>query len=337
MKLFSLLIFCISLGVWAKVPDSEVIETAKTADGKILVENNKVWYGQGYNQDTYEALKAQIGWVYPIYSRVQHSKKIQGTQEGYDVFYDINALGQRVYDVAAPKKKHLILAGDSNTFGLGLPNEETLAALFTKSWLDYHVYNFGHGGGAPHNTLSLMENFPWDKEIKESEGQFVYIFYPNWMSMRVIGTKSYLTWDRGDSPWYALDKGKLVRKGSFNDRLLTHLLKFLSFIDVFNWIGDLPKLKASDMDLVAKILVKMNNEYLIKFPKGKFIVVISNYHETKKDYVKELDRLLKLYKIDTAFIHLNHPESPRYHLVDHHFNYEGQKMTAQDLMGVLKP
>src|SRR6218665_2268211 len=97
MKIFPLLFLCFFSGAFANIPDSDVEEFSRTSDGKVLVENNRVWHGKGYSESAYTKLKSEIGWVYPINSTVQHVKKIQGTQNGYDVTYQINSLGQRVH------------------------------------------------------------------------------------------------------------------------------------------------------------------------------------------------------------------------------------------------
>lgn len=318
-----------------KKPDETFSEETTTKNGVRLLEYEEIWYGKGFNDEKYEDLKKKIGWVFQIDSKVRHTKKaLDNSLPGYDVLYTINELGQRVLPDTGARSSHLILAGDSNTFGWGVKDTETLPYLASLKYQNYHVYNFGHGGGSASNTLALLETSLWNGQVKGPKGQFIYIFYPQWMIDRVLGTKNFLVWDKGGSPWYEVEDGKLVRKGQFKDRPLTYALRFLSFIDVFGWIGDLPKTSQKHVELFTKIFVRMKELYLAKFPEGKFSVVLSYYHVYDPSWVKALAASLKRSNVETKEIHTERNENKKYHSIDYHFNYEGQKNVLEELSKV---
>lgn len=319
----------------AKAPDETFSEETTTKSGVRIREYEEIWYGKDFSDEAYEKLKSEVGWVFQINSKIRHTKKaLNQSLVGYDVMYTINGLGQRVMPATSPKTQHLIMGGDSNTFGWGLKDEETLPYLLSKKYENYHVYNFGHGGGSASNTLALMGATSWNEQIKEKEGQFVYIFYPQWMTDRVLGTKNFLVWDHGGSPWYAIENGQLIRKGRFSDRPLTYALRFLSFIDVFGWIGDLPKISDKHIELFTQIFVKMKELYQAHFPNGKFTVVLSYYHIYDPSWSKKLVASLKAANVHTEEIHKERSENKNYHLIDYHFNYEGQKNVLEELAKV---
>lgn len=299
-------------------------------------EQTYVWYGSGHSNEADMDLKNKIGWVYAVDSRVLQIKMPPSGINGYKAFYNINKVGQRILPTQASKPYHLIVAGESNTFGIGVRDEETLPYLLSQKHPDYHAYNFGHPGGGPHNTFARFEKTDWYSQIKEKDGRMIYIFSPAWMLERVAATKNYISWDRGNSPWYELENGKLVYKGILKDRLQTKMLNFIRLIDYFGWVGDLPKFNSDHLKLATKLLEETKRQYVKVFPKGKFTVVVSNYVMWDPALSNELISLLKAAHVEVVLINKNPQDDLKFHFADYHFNYEGQKMVESEISKVIK-
>lgn len=299
-------------------------------------EQTYVWYGPGHSNEADMDLKNKIGWVYAINSRVLQIKMPPSGINGYKAFYNINKVGQRILPTQTSKRYHLIVAGESNTFGIGVSDEETLPYLLSQKHPDYHAYNFGHPGGGPHNTFARFEKTDWHSQITEKDGRMIYIFSPAWMLERVAATKNYISWDRGNSPWYELENGKLVYKGILRDRLQTKVLNFIRLIDYFGWVGDLPKFNTDHLKLATKLLEETKRQYLKVFPKGKFTVVLSNYVMWDSALSNELISLLQAADVEVVLINKNPQNDLKFHFADFHFNYEGQKMVESEISKVIK-
>ena len=295
-----------------------------------------VWYGPGHLSKENAELRKKVGWVYAINSRVLHIKTPANGINGYEAFYNINKIGQRILPNPVKKLRHLIVAGESNVFGVGLRDEETLPYLLAQKYPDYHAYNFGHPGGGPHNTLAHFEKTDWYSQIEERDGHMIYIFSPAWMLERVAVTKNYLSWSKGNSPWYELENERLVYKGILKDRLQSKILNFIRIIDYFGWVGDLPKFNSGHIKLTAKLLEATKKQYLKVFPRGKFTVVVSNYMHWDSALSDELISLLKAAQVDVVLINKGPQSDPKFHFADFHFNYEGQKMIKSEISKVIK-
>lgn len=301
----------------------------KEQKGTDIQETTKVSCYKKVDKKKFEELSRLIGWVYPPNCRVHHTK-INTKGYGYDVVYDVNNLGQRILpQIPGVKKNHLIVAGDSNVFGQGISDLETLPYLIGLKHPEYHTYNLGHRGGGPSNTLALLDTDFWADEIKEKEGRMIYVYFPAWMAVRVYGTKDYLSINQGNAPWYEIDnQGQLQRKGNIEDKWISKLLLVINFIDRFHWIGDIPKLNSGHIKLIAKVFIKMKADYEKKFPHGKFTLIVSDYLLNEDKYSAEFLEQVRKGGVETVEIRQNRKRNPSYHIMDEHFNVYGQQMIA---------
>lgn len=284
-----------------------------------------------FNQQLFDQVNNKIGPVYPAHSKVHHIKSTSSSLI-YETDYVISEYGLRLHRQIDPGSKHLIIAGDSNVFGEGCRESETLFAHLEQfpSLKEFDFYNFGHRGGGPHNTLSLMEHYPYARLIKEKYGLFLYQFFPAHMIERVIGGKNYVGWDQGRSPWYELnDKSALVYKGNFDKRTITALYKTMSGSDFLNWLFPvLPQIHSAHLKLVAKIFERMKGLYLRDFPSGKFVVLLNEQAGTASTQTLELQKELKKLKVETLLLTDKPVPLEKYTFRDMHLNSEGQKWTA---------
>ncbi|MEA9357734.1 hypothetical protein SHI21_16000 [Bacteriovorax sp. PP10] len=256
--------------------ETVVVHTSQEIGGEHLNATESITYNTKINYEVRDKLKKDVGFTYYPETRVRHSK-FDKQGQGYDVTYSIGAFGLRDINqkLVNPKaKKHFIIAGDSTVFGEGCNDGDTIVAKLAPFETNAHFYNFGMRGGAVHNTMALMDSYPWHTLIKEKEGVFIYAFENGWMLQRIIGSLDYSSWDRGQSPYYKLENNKLVRQGTFRDRFFVYW--FYRLINSSTWLRkyiiDLPRLNEDHTQLVVELFKRMKLNYSEHFPQGKFIV-----------------------------------------------------------------
>lgn len=304
-----------------------------------IIEN--IYCEKECNEQDKDSLQKKIGGIYYPNSLVW-LRMLDKEKTIREVKYSIGDYGIRKSKSIlskTPKNKHWLLAGDSNVFGEWCNDDETLDASLGKIIPKYSIYNFGKRGGGPHNTLAFMQNFSYEKLISEQEGVFTYTFFPYYMYQRVIGSKNYLAWDKGESPYYTLDdKENLIYKGSFNDRFFfTSFYKFLSSNSFLNKLfEELPRVHEQDTQLVAAIFYEMKKKYLENFPKGKFVVIINNSMAMSENWKTEsLVENLKERGIAVEVIAYSEYYN-KHRFIDNHINPEGQRLQADAYANLLK-
>ena len=72
-------------------------------------------------------------------------------------------------------KKYSLFFGDSQTFGEGLNDDETLPFLFQKHSGNFNSFNFGFPGACPTNMLGWLKEEKVQSKFKDVEGEVFYI------------------------------------------------------------------------------------------------------------------------------------------------------------------
>lgn len=270
---------------------------------------------------------------------MHHKSKVNG-KVMFDVTYDLGEYGLRMIPATMtrpPLKHHLIIAGDSNTFGYGVNVADTLPVLLASKTQGLNPYNFAINGSGPHNILALMEFFPWEKLIKENKGIFIYNYY-DFLLSRVIGDKNTIAFNQGASPWYELnEQGEAIYQGNLSQRFLSPVYGFIARVPWLNKMFPvLPRYTYQQTVLLSKIFLKMQKEYSKKFPKGRFIVAL-NYlpNEITPGRLKGLEYELYRNKIEFIVINEEKVQLPIYRYEDSHLNITGHRHEAALFLKVL--
>ncbi|MEA9356365.1 hypothetical protein SHI21_09135 [Bacteriovorax sp. PP10] len=272
------------------------------------------------------------------FTTTRHISKV-GNEVTFDVTYESAELGLRKIPAEfIPKQpsEHLIVAGDSNTFGDGVSIENTLPVLLSQKIPGTRPYNWGIRGAGPNNTLAMMEFLPWEKTIHESRGTFIYNHY-DFLIERVIGFKDYIQWSEGKSPYYNLnDKGVATYQGNFNTRFLTRIFQVMNYV---KWINNLfpilPRPRYQHTVILAKVYLKMFEEYKKKFPEGNFLVAINyNFHWPLPGRLEDLQTELKKNKVPFVVMPFV-TDDEKYLLKDLHLNPKGHQLELDILLKVL--
>lgn len=324
----------VNLSLAGTLPDTKSVKSI-LQNGVLFTEKMTIHYPENFDRVQYKKIVEKLGYIFQPHSRIDHDK-FAGNELIYSAQYTIGDYGLRIIPATLLNKnakEHLIAAGDSNVFSEGTKDFESFTAHLSRDLINYYVYNFGHRGGGPHNTLSMMENYPFQKMIKEPKGIFLYNFFTGHMFERVIGSKNYIAWDTGMSPYYDLNnKGELQRIGQFNDRtIITPLYKLIAKTA---WLNDLlpilPQINEGHTELIAKVILRMKEVYLAKFPQGRFIMVINNSYMFGQS-VETKWLMEKLAKNSIEMIVIDYLPQLKEGMIfsDMHLNGSGHKVQSQ--------
>lgn len=201
----------------------------------------------------YRVGHAVIGWG-PAHAGVFHHKKLDGGDGHviYDVAYTIgDDLTRRV--VSAPTGPTVAFFGDSMTFGIGIPDTETLPQSFADvTGRRLHVLNFAISGFGPQQYLRAIEAGLYDKLLTPAQA-IVFLTAP-WHAERSSCLRGFML----RAPRYALVNGKPQFAGACSDLWASRLRAALSITAVTSHFVE-PLLGRADraaLDLYVAILLR---------------------------------------------------------------------------------
>lgn len=236
---------------------------------------------------------------------VARHTEFQGRRQLYTVTYWIDAFGRRVtpVDSQGTRSKFLLFFGDSNTFGYGLEQRETLPYYAGDLIPDYQPYNYAFEGWGPAQMLELMKMRNIPAEIKQKTGYAIFFFIEDHIA-RSIGSSQVSTEWGQHFPYYILDaKSNLVRHGNFaTDRPLTTLWYYLLMSsNVTKYFGLVLPRHYSDEDyrLTAEIM-RQSQQILQKEFKleGMYIVISPAFDERELGVYRRFMEELKKVRVE---------------------------------------
>lgn len=248
-----------------------------------------------------------------------------GSSKIYDVTYEIDALGRRSTPTpdASGRTRFALFFGDSNMFGYGLHQAETIPAYVAALTRDYRAYNYGVPGYGPVHMLELAARRPLGREIREREGVAVFFFIPGHVA-RVIGASEILEYGH-DYPYYVLGPaGALIAKGNFTvNRPFTTLLYYLwTRSNVVRRLEVGLPLWYSEADylLTAKVFEHAAAALKQKLPvRDLFIVLGQAYSDQEMKIAARMRTALARQHVATLdYTQLFDPNEEEYHLPDMH-------------------
>ncbi len=153
--------------------------------------------------------------------RVTFSARLDGkTLEPYlDSYYTIDSFYRRVTPGDNKKKNaksFVMLIGDSNVYGSGVRDEQTLSARMASRLPYQKVYNYGLAGASPGELLERTKYIIKDKELPEQNGIALYFFSDDHIDMN-MGSLSQISslksWGANRNYYYQNTKGEIVTDG----------------------------------------------------------------------------------------------------------------------------
>lgn len=227
----------------------------------------------------------------------------------YSTVYHTGKFGFRKTKTAEQAEQHLLLGGDSNMFGVGVGDEETLPSRLAQKLSTKKVINLGLGGVGPSSLLFFLQNYSLESIVgKSKKGMMIYDFHHHLID-RVIGSKLFLSWSKS-APRYAIEDGKLVYAGVFEDYLPA---KFYMLLNKLPWnnvlFPNLPRINHDHILLTAKVIAEIKKQYLQQTdPHNQFIVTFNpayNNSEYSNENLKDLQDALTKEHVETAVFNVN--------------------------------
>lgn len=258
--------------------------------------------------------------------------------------YTSTKYGFRTVPVKPHAKNSLIIAGDSNTYGVGCHDHETISAYLSEQLPETQIINMGLAGTAANSLLYFLSHYNLSDILPKVPGKvtMLYDFNPYLME-RMIGGKNFIRWG-WMQPSYELKNNNLIYTGTFNDLWITKFYKLINLMDPGNKIlPNLPQLHAHHFRLVARIFLEVKNKFLTQTKATNRFAVLMNpftLNERNRETVTLLEQ--ELQKLGVETIRFNEPESLNHISIyprDLHMKPEGQKyyagIIAQKMQGKL--
>ena len=195
------------------------------------------------------------------------------------------------------KNYNVAFFGDSNTFGWGLSDKETLPYLFYEQNKNYNVFNYGIIGGSINQTLQMLRN------NIDYLGDFNIVFSSAYQSPRIACNKNFSF----NTPTFKFTNNELVFEGycilSFLKlnfqvpRIIGSIINRSEIIQILNKAFT-NELSSQNIRLYLEILNEINQ---ISLNNDKKLLII--YYRTKK--TKDIDKEAQTYLVENEIPFIN--------------------------------
>jgi len=219
----------------------------------------------------------------------------------YDVIYSTDGYRRRtVHKKYTQNNSHIILFGDSNIFGVGLDDNETLQYMFNEILPGYNIYNYAVFGYGPQQMVVLLEKGNLPQEVKSNNGLAIYSLHTGHIYRAIGSTRTMWAFQY---PYYYLDKNDTLQREGFiktGRPIRTYIYsKFSKIKKRSNFLklisSDLPLwISKNDVHLTSKIIIKAKELYEKQF-NGTFYVLNHPFNgESRSFQSRKNDDLVKL-------------------------------------------
>jgi len=195
------------------------------------------------------------------------------------------------------KNYNVAFFGDSNTFGWGLSDKETLPYLFYEQNKNYNVFNYGIIGGSINQTLQMLRN------NIDYLGDFNIVFSSAYQLPRIACNKNFSF----NTPTFKFTNNELVFEGycilSFLKlnfqvpRIIGSIINRSEIIQILNKAFT-NELSSQNIRLYLEILNEINQ---ISLNNDKKLLII--YYRTKK--TKDIDKEAQTYLVENEIPFIN--------------------------------
>lgn len=263
-------------------------------------------------------------------------------EAGDDVIFDVTYNFDEFYRRAVPGRhqgsgdQFILFFGDSQTFGEGVSDTDTIPALVQQGAPGYQVYNYAYKGYGPHQMLKKLESNSLVREVPEYRGIAFYQYF-GFHVPRTVGTMAYISWAGGGAPYYQLDSNAQPQyQGSFATGRFSATLFYwlLGKSAIAKHYGvELPsQLTKADYDLVCRIIAKSRKTFLNQYPGSRFIVLVGMTNG-EGDPVVEKCLKREIEYVDLRNIHNQEVGLEFPH--DGHFTPKATRLIARHLLPVI--
>ena len=262
------------------------------------------------------------------------------------VTYEIDDRGRRrTPSPSRPARSSFVLFfGDSNTFGEGLGQTDTLPYYAGELATDHRPYNYGVPGYGPQHMLELLNVRRIPDEVAEPEGHAVYFFIPAHVARAIGSSKVSTGWGR-HSPYYRLgpDGGVLTSGDFVHGRPLTTLLYHFwneSNLAAASGVDLPPRYSDEHYRLTARILAESGRRLARQVPLQGFHVILAQaYNAPQREVLDRMRAALTRERVPVLdYSRLLDASDPRYRLsdVDYHNSAAANRALATQLASDLR-
>ncbi len=268
---------------------------------------------------------------------IAQSKKSKGAEIIFDVLYSFDEYGRRVTPQAdsMPKKSHIVVLGDSNTFGEGLNDDETISYFLGRSFPTHRIYNYAFRGYGPGNSLALSETNRLSKEVLEEKGLVLFFFMTSHAS-RLIGSLPIFRWSEGWHPYYEMDKdGILVRNGTFKSAqpVLSWLKRTFARSNIYDLfdINYPDPYSAKNLNKLCQSFYQMKKNVSSQLPGSQFLIVIWGGASVNAKKVARCLNAREIPFVDLMGARKRAPVDSDLHPLDGHYNQKIHLFYSKEL------
>lgn len=293
-----------------------------------IVEKGIVFQNKN-ESNSYHKLKEILGWLPPENSVIRMQKSLKN-KIIFDKIYTTSMLGQRITK-QNPGNKHLLILGGSNTFGIGVNDDETFPFYLANGTDKFTIYNFGVEGFGPSHFPLFIKNQNLQEVVSEKQGALVFYFFP-FLIKRVFGGLEYILSTKGRSPEYILDKNNLKHKGAFKDGLKYKILSQLGKSQLISKaIIKSEHVGTKELLLLKEVFRKTKEEYLKQFPTGNFIIYLPNVYGWKNTPWRA--EFLKILNDDRiSYFESNNKDEKDFYYKESHLKPKAHFILARELL-----
>ncbi|MBW2244796.1 MAG: hypothetical protein JRH01_22680 [Deltaproteobacteria bacterium] len=254
--------------------------------------------------------------------------------------YSIDDRGRRLTPMADAQQRarFALFFGGSNTFGVGVDDDETLPHNVSRLSEDLKPYNYAAPGWGPQHMLARLQHDDLADEVEAEEGVLVYGFHDGHVK-RAIGSMFVSLRYGASAPYYTIDEnGRLVRRGTFTSGRpgASTLFRLLNKSAIVRYLSiDIPlRIRDEHLHLTCKIMEESRRAFSRQFPRGDFVVVL--FPGTM--YGEGLTPCLEAAGIDTLdYSSLFDRLDPTYHIEgDGHPTPAANRRLAEELVNDLR-
>lgn len=133
--------------------------------------------------------------------------------------YNLDEYGRRKTPGEKEKtgvERFLILLGNSNTFGDGLSDDETIAYFLGKQNPSVRVYNYGVAGLYPGEALAWLRAVEGAPEISEKRGTILF-FWADYCMQRIMHSFSAIYWALNKGYYYEREDGEILAEKTIRE------------------------------------------------------------------------------------------------------------------------
>lgn len=267
---------------------------------------------------------------------VTSSKRVAG-ELLYDVSYTIDENGlRRTAPPTATPTRSIVFFGCSMTFGEGLEDDETAAALVAQAVGDrFRVYNFGFHGYGPQHMLAAIEGGLVEKIVREPPARVVFQTF----SGHLERSAGRATWDQ-NGPRYRLrpDGGiERQRRDAAPSPFTSAVHEVLERFAIYRrTVGSERPIRSEDVDLLAGIVATARDQIHARYPAAEVRVVL--WGRTSDDRAEQIAAALAERDVPVRWVRdflPGYEDDPRpYQLspFDKHPNAAAQRYIARDVV-----